>query len=101
MTAITLHLPDDLAARLAQLPPDELNAGAARLLADLVRSSHNSNRDENVDGYLSKPEPAAIRDGIGRGLAHSRAGRVTPFAEWAARKLEQLEQLEQEDQHTQ
>ena len=96
MTAITLHLPDDLAARLAAMPADELNAGAARALADLVSSSN----DEDPDQGLSDAERAAVRDGISCGLTDSRAGRVTPLAEWAARKLQQFD-LAPEQGHNQ
>ena len=95
MTAITLHLrlPDDLAARLAELPPDELNAGAARALADLVS---NGEIVDDPNEHLSDAEFAAVRDGVNRDLADSRAGRVTPLAEWAARKLKQFDQVDQD-----
>jgi len=83
MTAITLLLPDDLAARLAVLPPDEVNATAALALADLVDSS------ENGDAVVSAEEAAYLAPGIRRGLQAGAEGRVRSaeavFADFEAR----------------
>jgi predicted transcriptional regulator len=103
MTAYTLHLPDDLAARLAELPAEEVNAAAARALAELLPASKEGKvidevpvivfPNEDPDDHLTDAERAAVREGISRGLADSRAGRVTPLAEWAASKLRQFDRL--------
>jgi predicted transcriptional regulator len=74
MTAITLHLPDELAARVAALPADEVNAYAVAALADLVSSSETADPDVG----LTEAERAAVREGLARGLADSAAGRVRP-----------------------
>lgn len=82
MTAVTLHLPDELAARLAALPPDEVNATAALALADLVSSSENGS---DPDADLTEAERAAVREGLARGLADSAAGHVKPASAVYAR----------------
>jgi predicted transcriptional regulator len=77
---LTLHLPDDLAARLATLPQDEVNAFAVAALADLVSNGLESNGNEGDDeltpGELTPDDLAAI----GAGLADLDAGRVKPAA---------------------
>ena len=86
MTAITLHLPDELAARVAALPTDEVNAYAVAALADLVSSSEAV----DPDAGLTEAERAAVREGLARGLADSAAGRVKPAeAVYARLQVEQ------------
>lgn len=88
MTAITLTLPDDLAARLAALPDDARNAFATATLAAGLDSLDKSNE-------LSADDLAAI----GAGLAALDAGQVTPgpvaFAELRAH-LDELRQNKQQ-----
>ncbi len=90
MTTFTLTLPDDLAARLATLPQDEVNAFAVAALTDLV-SNGNEGDDELTPGALTPDDLAAI----GAGLAALDAGHVTPgpvaFAELRAH-LDELKQ---------
>jgi len=89
MTAITLHLPDDLAARLADFPPDEVNATAALALADLVDSSEAPASSENGEDFVSAEEAAYLAPGIRRGLQAAAEGRERPaeeaFADFEAR----------------
>ncbi len=89
MTAITLHLPDDLAARVAALPPDEVNATAALALADLVSSSEAGKNGETGDDVVSAEEAAYLAPGIRRGLQAAAEGRIRPaeavFADFEAR----------------
>ncbi len=90
MTAITLHLPDDLAVRLAALPDEEVNATAALALADLVDSSESpAASSENGDAVVSAEEAAYLAPGIRRGLQAAAEGRVRPaeavFADFEAR----------------
>ena len=72
MTAITLHLPDDLAARLAALPDETRDALAADAVAAGMEDA-----DELPDDELTAEDLAAI----GAGLADMDAGRVRPAAE--------------------
>ncbi len=83
MTAITLHLPDDLAARLAALPDDEVNATAALALADLVDSNESASAQTGED-TVSAEEAAYLAPGIRRGLQAAAEGRERPLVEYAA-----------------
>jgi len=83
MTAITLHLPDDLAARLAALPDDEINTTAALALADLV-NSNAAEASETGDDVVSAEEAAYLAAGIRRGLQAAAEGRERPLVEYAA-----------------
>ena len=72
MTAFTLDLPDDLAARLAALPKAEVNAYAASVLTPLVGDGDEENDDEDENG---EPDPeliAALREA----LADEEAGNL-------------------------
>lgn len=84
MTAITLELPDELAARLAALPDAERNEFATAALADAF-----------TDDELTPDDLAAI----GAGLAALDAGHVTPgpvaFAEMDAH-LNELKRAKQQ-----
>ena len=77
MTAITLHLPDDLAARLAALPDEQVNAYAVAALSDLAAADEKADEEGIVADELSPEDLAAI----GAGLADMDAGRARPAAE--------------------
>jgi predicted transcriptional regulator len=74
MTTLTLTLPDDLAERLAVLPPSEVNAYAVQALADLVEA-------DGADSELNEETIAAIE----QGLADMDAGRTFSLEEVRAR----------------
>jgi len=88
MTAITLYLPDDLAARLAALPDEQVNAYAVAALSDLAAADEKADEEAVVAEELTPEDLAAI----GRGLAALDAGQVTPgpvaFAELRAHLAE-------------
>lgn len=74
MTTITLHLPDDLAARLAALPDDERNAAlstAARALDGLVSGSE---APPAANGPANVPALDVLLVGL-TGTIHSQAGQ--------------------------
>lgn len=89
MTPFTLDLPDELAARLAELPKSEVNRFAVIALTDLVNgTSHIHEDDPALDVYpeLDDETIAAIEEA----LNDVEAGRTIPFeqvrAEWEAEK---------------
>ena len=83
MTAFTLNLPEELAARLAELPKAEVDAYAASVLTPLVNGDEE---DDDLDLELDDETIAAIEEG----LDDVEAGRTIPFeqvhAEWEAEK---------------
>ena len=85
MTALTLHLPDDLAARLAELPDDTRDAYAADALA------------AGLDELTPELTPDDL-DAIGRGLAALDAGQVTPGPVAFARLRAHLDDLKRAKQ---
>lgn len=80
MTTITLHLPDDLAARLSALPAEDVNAFAVAAFSELA---------ETGDDFISAEEAAYLAPGIQRGLQAEAEGRFRPaalvFADFEAR----------------
>jgi predicted transcriptional regulator len=89
MTAITLHLPDDLAARLSTLPAERVNQHAVAALSDLAEAeADNAAEFVNTD-TVSAEEAAYLAEGIRRGLQAAIEGRERPaeefFAEFEAR----------------
>lgn len=88
MTALTLEVPDALAARLVAVPKDEINTTAALALADLV-DSREAEASETGDDFVSAEEAAYLAPGIRRGLQAVAEGRERPaeevFADFEAR----------------
>ncbi len=91
MTAITLHLPDDLAARLAELPEDTRNEFATSALASVF--AHYVANTSNLldlgtkpgrispDDELTRGEARQIAEGVAVSLAAEAQGRFRPAAE--------------------
>jgi len=74
MTAFTLNLPEELAARLAELPKAEVDAYAASVLTPLVNGDEE---DDDLDLELDDETIAAIEEG----LDDVEAGRTIPLEE--------------------
>lgn len=91
MTTLTLSVPDDLAARLATLPHEDVNAHAISALAQLAEQTEHADTDADADearawwNSLSEEERNAEQDRLARGLADIDAGRTRPAEKVYAR----------------
>jgi predicted transcriptional regulator len=88
---LTLNLPDELAARLAALPAERVNAYAVAALSELAADEGEAALPAdfvNTD-TVSAEEAAYLAPGIRRGLQAAAEGRERPaeeaFADFEAR----------------